>query len=154
MAFLTLRGLFCVSYELSPQTAPVPGVCACVFRVVGEDYILPHQWEAEYGAKWTTFLVAMYLQHGLLWLLAVFLGCIRARPKTNFHTLCVGLLLTATSVKFVWLVDPGGFHHLLSPAARSCTLRIPQIIWFIVVMFFIAMWYEHAPFPAPSRASQ
>ena len=103
--------------------------------------MLPREWRGEYGATWDAFVAGLYVQHGILWLVAFWLGCVRARPKTNFHTLCVSLLLTATTVKFVWLADPGGFQGVLSPAARSSTQLLPQILWFIVVMLFIAMWY-------------
>ncbi len=93
----------------------------------GESYDLPQEWRGVYGHGWVAFLALMYVQHGALWLLAVYLGCVRARPKTNFFTLIIGLLLTATSVKLVWLVDPGGFEHILGAAARSLTLRLPQV---------------------------
>jgi hypothetical protein len=40
----------------------------------------------------------------------------------------------------VWLLDPGGFRSILDNATRSITTRLPQILWFICVMLFIAMW--------------
>ena len=44
------------------------------------------------------------------------------------------------AVRIVWLADPVGFRGSLSPAVRSFTLRMPQILWLICILLFIAVW--------------
>jgi hypothetical protein len=46
----------------------------------------------------------------------------------------------ASAVRFVWLADPAGFSGSLSAPIRSFTLRMPQILWLICVLLFIAVW--------------
>ncbi len=106
----------------------------------GESYTLPPEWRHVFGRGWTAFVALLYIQHSALWLAAVYLGCVRARPKTNFFTLVIALLLTATSVKLVWLVDPGGFEGILGAAARSCTLRLPQVRACLCLCVCLSAW--------------
>jgi hypothetical protein len=60
-------------------------------------FTLPGEWEETFGKRWDVFVSLMYVQHGIVFSAATFIGCIRARPKGNFHTLCTLILLVAAA---------------------------------------------------------
>ncbi len=57
---------------------------------------MPLVWKQLFGSRWNAFIGTLYAQHALILLVALLLGFVRAKPKTNFHTLCVVILTLAS----------------------------------------------------------